>query len=141
MLNSRNAVALGILMAILVGANQIRAQETPIGPAWWPSEWGPDDERGAANRITPATVLRAARLIRDGKVYELGHLYVNIRQEVPGRNEEVHLYLLVRQGIYLLENMNLEQLSAERVYEFAFAFVPLKLKGAEGSPGNPIAIR
>src|SRR5262245_49123876 len=25
-----------------------KGQETPIGPKWWPSEWGADDERGAA---------------------------------------------------------------------------------------------
>jgi hypothetical protein len=27
------------------------------------------------------------------------------------------------------------------VYEFAFVFSPLRLKGATGSPGNPIAVR
>lgn len=26
----------------------------PFGKAWWPSPWGPADQRGAANRITPA---------------------------------------------------------------------------------------
>ena len=49
--------------------------ETPIGPAWWPSEWGADDERGAANRLTAAKVLEARELIREGKVYQLGRLY------------------------------------------------------------------
>jgi kynurenine formamidase len=37
-----------------------------------PSKWGAADERGSANHMTPETVLRATRLIRDGKVYELG---------------------------------------------------------------------
>jgi kynurenine formamidase len=49
--------------------------ETPIGPRWWPSAWGPDDQRGAANRLTPAKVQEAARLIRTGQVYQLGHVY------------------------------------------------------------------
>jgi len=51
------------------------SQETPIGPRWWPSRWGPQDEAGASNWITPAKVLEAARLIRTGKIYELGRVY------------------------------------------------------------------
>ncbi len=31
--------------------------ETPIGPKWWPSRYGPDDRRGAANLQTPEKVL------------------------------------------------------------------------------------
>ncbi len=31
-------------------------------------------------------------------------------------------------------------LAAERVYEFAYIFSPLRLKGATGSPGSPIAV-
>lgn len=49
--------------------------QTPAGPEWWPSEWGPDDERGAANRVTPAKVLEAVSLIREGRIYELGRNY------------------------------------------------------------------
>jgi len=51
------------------------AAQTPAGPRWWPSPWGPEDERGAANLITPATVLQAASLIREGRIYELGRGY------------------------------------------------------------------
>lgn len=43
--------------------------------SWYPSQWGPDDRRGAANRLTPAKVLDAARLITTGQVYELGRVY------------------------------------------------------------------
>ena len=50
-------------------------QETPVGPRWWPSEWGAGDQRGAANRITPSKVLEAGRLIRTGKIYSLGQVY------------------------------------------------------------------
>src|SRR5262245_20890832 len=56
-------------------AAQGEPAETPIGPRWWPSPWGAEDQRGAANRITPERVAAAARLIRTGKVYSLGRLY------------------------------------------------------------------
>jgi kynurenine formamidase len=42
--------------------------------------------------------------------------------------------------IYIHENPDLDQLTANRVYEFAYIFSPLRLKGATGSPGNPIAV-
>ena len=316
-------VVLGVgVTAFALGESPIT--NTPIGPKWWPSEWGPDDQRGAANRITPAKVLEANQLIRTGKIYSLGQTYeqgmplagnrhfsltipgsptqgpigknqmvshdemfsgeigqvgtqfdglghVGVRignedyfyngfkrsefrsayglkklgvenagvfftrgvlldvaamgntkrlpvgyvisqndleacldhsglkirpgdvvlirtghgrlwmkdnetynagepgigmeaakwltaqkvaligadtwaiEVVPHEDKErpfpVHQWNLVRHGIYHLENLNLEQLAAEKVYEFAFVFTPLPLKGASGSPGNPIAIR
>jgi kynurenine formamidase len=39
-----------------------------------PSKWGAGDQRGSANHMNPETVLRAARLIRTGEVFELGHV-------------------------------------------------------------------
>lgn len=39
---------------------------------WTQSPWGPEDEIGAANRITPASVLAASELITTGKTYNLG---------------------------------------------------------------------
>lgn len=305
-------------------ANSTVQQETPIGEKWWPSSWGADDQRGAANRITPAKVQEAVRLIRTGKIYSLGRLYENgmplfgnrhfsltipgsptggplgenkmvyhdevfsgeigqigtqldglghigvrmagddyfyngfrrsefgkaygleklgienvgvfftrgvladvaayknvnhmkvgevvtaedlqetLKKEgvtvgegdvvlvrtghgqlwmkdnaafnsgepgigmgagkwlcdqkitlvggdswatevVPPENKdrpfEVHQLLIVRNGIYNLENLDLEELAKDKVYEFAFIFAPLRLKGATGSPGNPIAVK
>ena len=42
---------------------------------WYPSPWGPADQRGAANRITPAKVLEAKGLMTRGTVYQLGRAY------------------------------------------------------------------
>jgi len=36
------------------------------------SEWGPDDQAGAANRITKMSVLEAVKLVKTGKTYSLG---------------------------------------------------------------------
>ncbi len=297
-------------------------EETPIGPRWWPSKWGADDQRGAANLMTPQKVLEATQLIESGEIYQLGRVYERdmptfghrtfrltipsfravrgenmqfgrdeffvgeigqmgtqmdglghvgvrlprgdtfyngltsndiedpygltklgvenagvfftrgvlidvvgyrkvdrlpvgfeitradlqgalakqgvtvhpgdvvllrtghsklwivdnetynsgepgigleaakwlIEQDVamvgadnwgievdpppnPNRPIEVHQWMLTKNGIYFLENLNLEQLAADGVHEFAFIFAPLRLKGATGSPGNPIAVR
>ncbi len=39
---------------------------------WTQSPWGPEDEIGAANRITEQSVLAASKLIKTGKTYNLG---------------------------------------------------------------------
>ena len=51
-----------------------------------------------------------------------------------------HVILLVRSGIHIIENLNLEELARDEVREFAFACLPLKLVGATGSPVRPIAL-
>jgi kynurenine formamidase len=53
----------------------------------------------------------------------------------------VHQLFLPRNGIYILENVITEELARDNVHEFAFVYAPLRLKGATGSPGNPIGIR
>lgn len=50
-----------------------------------------------------------------------------------------HMNLLVRRGIYNFENLDLDDLSADKAFEFLFSWAPLKLVGATGSPGNPVA--
>src|SRR5678815_5717074 len=42
---------------------------------WYPSRWGANDQRGAANRITPAKILEAKSLITRGTIYQVGRLY------------------------------------------------------------------
>jgi kynurenine formamidase len=49
--------------------------------------------------------------------------------------------LLTKNGVWNLENLNLETLSREKTYQFLFIFTPVPFKGATGSPGRPIAIR
>jgi kynurenine formamidase len=68
-------MAAGGILAQAQPAQAQAAGDTPIGPKWWPSRWGPQDEAGASNWITPTKVLEAARLIKTGKIYELGRVY------------------------------------------------------------------
>jgi len=57
-----------------IGAAGASAQtwNPPADSQRCPSKWGAGDQRGAANHMKPDTVLRAARLIRTGQVFELG---------------------------------------------------------------------
>lgn len=52
----------------------------------------------------------------------------------------VHTYLLAEQGTPIIELVYLEDLSRDKVYEFAFIGGSLKLRGADAAPIRPIAI-
>ena len=55
-------------------AQSSQAWQMPPDNERCPSKWGAGDERGAGNWMKPQTVLRAARLIRTGEVFELGQV-------------------------------------------------------------------
>ena len=50
-----------------------------------------------------------------------------------------HLVLLAKSGIYIMENLNLEDLSRDKVSKHLFIGLPIKIRGATGSPLRPIA--
>ena len=54
-----------------------------------PSKWGAADQRGSGNHMKPETVLRAARLIRTGEVFELGRVLSDTMPLSAGRRFEV----------------------------------------------------
>ncbi|MBM4077789.1 MAG: hypothetical protein FJ267_19340, partial [Planctomycetes bacterium] len=66
-------------------AGNAEINETPIGKKWWPSKWGADDQRGAANLMTSDRALEAARLITTGKVFQLGRVYERDMPTFPHR--------------------------------------------------------
>ena len=50
---------------LLLGANLLRAED------WYPSQYGADDTLGAINNLSAEGVVKAAQLIKTGKVYSL----------------------------------------------------------------------
>jgi kynurenine formamidase len=53
---------------------------------------------------------------------------------------EVHMILIAQSGIHIIENLDLEELSAEVRGAFAFVALPVRISGATGSPIRPIAL-
>ena len=79
--------ALGSILAVaLVTAGGVAfADNNPVDEKWWPTEFGPDDQAGATNYITPEKRIAAAKLVKQGKVITLGMPYSNHMPLVPGR--------------------------------------------------------
>jgi hypothetical protein len=46
--------------------------QAPALQTCYKSKWGPDDQKGALNNITPANVLEASKLVKRGKAIRLG---------------------------------------------------------------------
>ncbi len=52
----------------------------------------------------------------------------------------VHAYMFATAGCQIIEVVNMEEIAAERQYEFAFLGFPLKLRGATGAPMPAYAV-
>ncbi|MDR1212637.1 MAG: cyclase family protein [Propionibacteriaceae bacterium] len=58
----------------------------------------------------------------------------------PLNPHPVHIGLLVERGVHLLENAYLDDLARDKVTEFLFVCLPLRIRGATGSWVRPVAI-
>jgi kynurenine formamidase len=108
----------------------------------WGSLWMKDNAKFIAT--APGIGVAAGQLLADEEVVLVGSDNWGV-EVMPNPDASlsapVHQLLIARNGIYLHENVATEGLARDSVYEFAYMFAPLRLKGATGSPGNPIAIR
>jgi kynurenine formamidase len=102
----RSFVASGLVGGVAAGmaAGQVAqaqaqapATPNPVGGAgnWWPSQWGPQDQRGANNRITAGKVVEAARLIKTGKIYPLGRV---LEKGIPLFGERLGAHVVIPGG-------------------------------------------
>src|SRR5260221_6097236 len=91
-LNTRlRASIIVALIVVGVGASAgAQSWQPPADSQRCPSKWGAADQRGAGNLITPASVLKASRLIRTGEVIELGQVLSSSMPFSNGRVFELH---------------------------------------------------
>lgn len=76
----KRTVCLWMLMIAVSGSADAQT-EAP----WWPSKYGADDQIGTLNEITPEKIVEAARLVKQGKVYDLGRVIDENIPKFPGR--------------------------------------------------------
>ena len=121
---------------------EIRAGDVALVHTGWGALWMKDNVKFLAS--SPGLGVGAAQFLVDREITMVGsdnwgiEVSPNPDSSVAG---PVHQLFITRNGIYQFENLATEELARDNVYEFAFMFAPLRLKGATGSPGNPIAIR
>jgi kynurenine formamidase len=82
-------------------------------------------------------------LIEEQQVMLLGADNLSFEAFPPEREDNwvpVHTYLLAQKGVMFIEQMFLEELAHDKIYEFAFIASSLKLRGASAAPMRPVAI-
>ncbi|MBW1786030.1 MAG: cyclase family protein [Deltaproteobacteria bacterium] len=93
----------------------------------------------------PGITIDAARWLSSKKVVGVGT--DQWATEVLPNNDDaalafpVHQELLAKSGIHLFQNLVLDKLAADKVYESAFVFTHPKIKGTTQGIGQPIAIK
>lgn len=87
----------------------------------------------------PGPALEGARWLSTRGIFAAGSDTVAF-EKVPDASMPVHVHLLVESGIHIVECLNLEELAAARVWEFAFIAAPMKIEGATGAPVRPLAV-
>ncbi|MGJ5070359.1 cyclase family protein [Bradyrhizobium oligotrophicum] len=87
----RNAFVLGCSIALMCAIGTANAQDKPQDktPEWTKSKWGPQDEIGAANYITPELVVKAASLVKTGKTYPHGMIIDSKTPAYPPRSFKI----------------------------------------------------
>jgi kynurenine formamidase len=92
---------------------------------------------------SPGLTMDGAKFLAEAGAITIGSDNVGIEQ-IPAPEDllwpPVHTYLLAEAGVPMIEVVNLEELSRDRTYEFAFIGAALKLRGASGAPIRPMAI-
>ena len=125
---------------------------TGHGDIWHPTDWDTYDAAEKARRVAlfnsgePGFGLSACDYMASRKIiltasdtWGTEAVGKGFGGETP-QPFECHLKMMTKRGIWNLENLDLSQLVADKAYEFLFVWSPLKMKGATGSPGNPVAL-
>jgi kynurenine formamidase len=87
----------------------------------------------------PGLVVDGAQLlVKSGAAY-VGADTVAL-EKTPAPNLPVHVVLIVKNGVHILEALYLEELAADGVYDFLFMASPLKIRGGTASPVRPVAV-
>jgi kynurenine formamidase len=124
-----------------LSADSISEGDVVLFHTGWVRHWIKDN--ATYNAGCPGIGLEAAQwLIKKGVAVVAADTWPV--EVIPNPNAKVafpvHQELLAKSGIFIHENVATERLAAAKVYEFAYIFAPLPIKGATGSPGNPIAV-
>ncbi|MGI9547359.1 MAG: cyclase family protein, partial [Flavobacteriaceae bacterium] len=106
----------------------------------WSSLW---DDPDKYNNNPPGIGLEVAQWVATKKVTMIGSDSW-CTEVIPNPDESlafpVHQELMMKNGIFNLENMQFDALVEDKLSEFLFIVTTIRFKGATGSPVRPIAI-
>ncbi|MGH7277663.1 MAG: cyclase family protein [Candidatus Rokuibacteriota bacterium] len=121
---------------------EIRPGDSLLMRTGWGPYFGKDNARYLGEQ-SPGPGQDAARWIIGRKIRMAGNDTATFEKRPAAYGKElfsVHMMLLVDNGIYIMENANLEPLGDARTYVALLVTTPLKIRGATGSPLRVLAL-
>ena len=107
----------------------------------WSRYWSAPESYMGEGTGTPGIDISAADYLCDRGAFLIGGETAIVEHQAQGVHAlPVHMRVLADRGVHLLENMDLEEIGESGSRTFLFVCLPLRLKGATGSPVRPIAI-
>ena len=124
------------------GIQSIERGDVVLFYTGWQKLLGKDNKRFIS--VNPGLGREGARYLASLDVVMVGVDTANF-EVIPFENDagiyEVHQILLALNGIYILENMNTEEMVKDQAWEFLFTLGPTRITGAVQAIVNPIAIK
>ncbi len=124
-----------------MSASDITPGDAVLFRTGWGELWKKDNAR--FNSGAPGIGLDAGKWLASKKISMVGSDTWPV-EVVPNPNSKlafpVHQELIVRNGIFIHENLNFDSLAADGTHLFAYIFSPVPIRGATGSPGSPLGI-
>ncbi len=117
---------------------EIRPGDIVLLRTGWARYWN-DPRRYISEVHGPGPALEGAQWLSSHKIFAAGADTVCF-EHVPAPDMPVHIHLLVESGIHIMENLNLEELAAAGIREFAYIAAPLRIQGGTGAPIRPLAL-
>ncbi len=122
---------------------EVRAGDAVLVRSGWARHWGDPPRYIGHDSGVPGPDESAARWLADRAIRVTGHdsmAYEHLPAGSGHRLLPVHRVLLVEAGIFIIENVDMEELAAAGVPEFLFSVSPLPFVGGTGSPVRPVAV-
>ncbi|MDR6954835.1 kynurenine formamidase [Ancylobacter sp. 3268] len=121
---------------------EVRSGDITLVRTGWARFWA-DSPRylGLDSAGAPGPGVAAGRWLAERRPFSVGS--DTSAFEVMNHHDitlEVHMILIARNGIHIIENLDLEELSGAAAGAFAFVALPVRISGATGSPIRPIAL-
>lgn len=140
-LESHTAIAEEDLQVLVQDTSlEVRPGDVALIRTGWAKLWNSRDLRYI--REEPGLDGSAALWLAGREVIAIGvdNWAVDFISPANPKNRVVHEICLAEKGIHLIENLNLEELAVDKIQEFLFIASPIRIRGASGSPIEPMAI-
>lgn len=122
---------------------EIKPGDAVLFRTGWIHLWMKDNHK-YAHGGEPGPGLASAKWLTDRRVAAVGADNLGV-EVLPNPNRKLlfpcHQHFITKNGVAIIENLTLDELAKDKVYEFLFIALSLRIKGGSGSQIRPVAVK